>query len=98
MPDHFQEIYAHHAGQYDRLVSCEDHQGNILRALMAIGPLDGLEVIEMGAGIACLTRLLASLVRSIRAYDVSRHMLGTGHLVGWIPSHGGGRSVRLWRR
>jgi len=75
MVDHFQHIYANHADQYDRLVSCEDYQGNILRALLAIRPLDDLEVIEMGAGTGRLTCLLAPLVKSIRACDVSRHML-----------------------
>ena len=75
MADHFQEIYASHADQYDRLVSCEDYQGNILRALMRIRALDGLEMVEMGAGTGRLTRLLAPLARTIRAYDVSLHML-----------------------
>lgn len=75
MPDHFQAIYAHHADRYDQLVSREDHQGNILRALMTIRPLAGLEVVEMGAGTGRLTRLLAPLVRSVRAYDASQHML-----------------------
>lgn len=75
MSDHFQAIYAHHADQYDRLVSREDYQGNILRALKAIRPLDALEVVEMGAGTGRLTRLLGPLVKSVRAYDASQHML-----------------------
>lgn len=75
MSDHFQAIYARHADQYDRLVSREDYQGNILRALKTIRPLDALDVVEMGAGTGRLTRLLSPLVRSVRAYDASQHML-----------------------
>jgi ubiquinone/menaquinone biosynthesis C-methylase UbiE len=75
MSDHFQTIYARHADQYDRLVSREDYQGNILRVLKTIKPLDDLEVVEMGAGTGRLTRLLSPLVKSVRAYDASQHML-----------------------
>ncbi len=72
----FEEIYAAHAAAYDRLVAREDYQGNILAALRAIRPLEGIDVIEMGAGTGRLTRLLAPIVGSIRAFDRSAHMLG----------------------
>ncbi|MBN1427493.1 MAG: methyltransferase domain-containing protein [Anaerolineae bacterium] len=75
MSDRFQDIYTSYAAQYDRLVSCEDYQGNILCALTAIKPLEGLDVIEMGAGTGRLTRLLVPIARSVLACDVSRHML-----------------------
>lgn len=71
----FEEIYASHADLYEALVAREDYQGNILRAVEAITPLDGLEVVEFGAGTGRLTRLLAPRVRSIRAFDSSAHML-----------------------
>lgn len=74
-PDHFQTIYANYADQYDRLVSVEDPQGNLLSKIMEICPLAGLDVVEMGAGTGRVTRLLAPHVRSIRAYDASAHML-----------------------
>jgi ubiquinone/menaquinone biosynthesis C-methylase UbiE len=76
MSDHFRRIYAAHADQYDRMVSREDYQGNLLPALERIRPLAGLDVIEFGAGTGRLTRLLAPLVRSIWAFDASPHMLG----------------------
>lgn len=75
MTDHFQNIYAKHAHRYEALVVREDYQGNILRALEAIHPLEGQSVVEFGAGTGRLTLLLAPLVRSIRAYDGSAHML-----------------------
>ena len=74
MPD-FKEIYANHADRYDRLVAREDYQGNLLRALGEIGPLAGLDVVELGAGTGRFTRMLAPIVGSIRAFDASQHML-----------------------
>jgi ubiquinone/menaquinone biosynthesis C-methylase UbiE len=74
MPD-VHDVYARHAGQYDRLVRREDFQGHLLPALQAIRSLDGLEVVELGAGTGRLTFLLAPLSRSIWALDASRHML-----------------------
>ncbi len=71
----FKEIYAHHAPEYDRLVAREDYNGNILPALQPIRPLDGLDVVEFGAGTGRLTRLLAPHVRTIHAFDGSPHML-----------------------
>jgi ubiquinone/menaquinone biosynthesis C-methylase UbiE len=75
MADHFEDIYSRHAPRYDALVSREDYLGNILPALEGIQPLAGLDVVEFGAGTGRLTRLLVPLVRSIRAFDVSPHML-----------------------
>lgn len=75
MPD-LKMIYAHHADQYQRLVDCEDYEGNLLRAIQAIQPLEGRDVIETGAGTGRVTALLAPYVRSIRAFDLSTHMLG----------------------
>lgn len=73
-PDH-PEIYRSQAEQYEALVSREDYQGNILRAIQAILPVDGIDVVELGAGTGRLTCLLAPLVQSIRAFDISPHML-----------------------
>ncbi len=74
MPDH-EKIYNEHADQYELLVSREDYQRNILRALDEIRPLDGLDVVELGAGTGRLTCMLAPVVKSIRAFDASQHML-----------------------
>jgi ubiquinone/menaquinone biosynthesis C-methylase UbiE len=75
MTDHFQNIYANHADQYEALVVREDYQGQILKTLEGIRPLAGLDVVEFGAGTGRLTCLLAPVVKSIRAYDGSAHML-----------------------
>jgi ubiquinone/menaquinone biosynthesis C-methylase UbiE len=75
MPDQ-REIYDQHAEQYEHLVSREDHQGNILRALMEIHPFEGCHVVELGAGTGRLSRLLAPLANTILLLDISGHMLG----------------------
>lgn len=75
--DHFREIYAAGAEQYDALVSREDYQSHILPALAAICPIEGAAVIEMGAGTGRMTRLLAPVTARIHAFDGSAHMLAT---------------------
>jgi predicted RNA methylase len=49
MPTH-KQIYLTEAGQYEALVSREDYQGNIPRALNEIVNVDGLDVLDLGAG------------------------------------------------
>jgi ubiquinone/menaquinone biosynthesis C-methylase UbiE len=100
MPDHFRAIYANQAERYDAMVSCEDYQGNLLPALERIRPLAGLHVVEFGAGTGRLTRLLAPVVASIRAFDLSAHMLVTARstleaagLHGWELAVGDNRSL-----
>lgn len=72
----YDRIYSEQADQYERLVLHEDYQGNILPALGHIRPLEGLDVIELGAGTGRMTGLLAPIVKSVKAFDISAHMLG----------------------
>jgi len=74
VPDLF-EIYRSQAGKYDALVSREDWQSNLLPAVEAICPLQGLDVVELGAGTGRLTRLMAGKVRFVTAFDASAAML-----------------------
>ncbi len=74
MPD-LQEIYNQHADQYERLASREDYQDNIFPALNRIRPLQGLDVVDLGAGTGRLACMLAPVARSIQAFDTSQHML-----------------------
>ena len=74
MPD-LAEIYNKHADQYELLISREDYQRNILRALGEIRAFDGLDVIDLGAGTGRLACMLAPMVKTIRAFDTSQHML-----------------------
>ena len=74
MPD-LRYIYNHQADQYQSLVDFEDYQGNLPEAIRAITPLEGLDIVETGAGTGRVTCLMAPWARSVRAFDLSAHML-----------------------
>jgi ubiquinone/menaquinone biosynthesis C-methylase UbiE len=74
MPTH-REIYASHALEYERLVANEDYEGNILRALRRILPVEGVDAVDVGAGTGRLACLLAPHVKSVVALDASVPML-----------------------
>lgn len=73
--NHFKVIYATQAARYERMVAREDMRGNLFAALMDIVPLNGLDVVEFGAGTGRMTRLLGVTVRQVYAFDGSAHML-----------------------
>jgi ubiquinone/menaquinone biosynthesis C-methylase UbiE len=74
MPD-AREVYQLHPEEYDELVRCEDHTGNLLRAIGEVVRLDAADVVELGAGTGRVTTLLAPHVRSIHAFDNAAPML-----------------------
>ena len=71
----YQRIYDERAEAYDALVAHEDHARNLIAALREIRPLEGLDVVETGAGTGRVTRMVAPFARSVRAFDRSAHML-----------------------
>jgi ubiquinone/menaquinone biosynthesis C-methylase UbiE len=73
--DKQKQIYQTDGDRYEALISREDHQGNIMRALEEIINPDGLDVLDLGAGTGRLTLMLAPRVKSIRAFDASDEML-----------------------
>ncbi|HSM71673.1 MAG TPA: class I SAM-dependent methyltransferase [Anaerolineales bacterium] len=75
MSNKHRKIYQTDADRYEALVSREDHQGNIMRALEEIVDPSGLDVFDLGAGTGRLTLMLAPRVKSIRAFDISAEML-----------------------
>lgn len=74
----YREIYESRASLYEALVSREDWQGHLLPAIARRCPLDGAEVVELGAGTGRLTRLVAPRARSVRAYDAFPAMVEEG--------------------
>jgi len=72
-----EQIYLTEAERYEALVSREDYQANIPCALDAIIKTDGLDVLDLGAGTGRLAGMLAPRVKSMCAFDLSAHMLGT---------------------
>jgi ubiquinone/menaquinone biosynthesis C-methylase UbiE len=75
MSDRQKQIYQSEADRYEALVSHEDYQGNIPRAIDEIINVDGFDIIDLGAGTGRLTLILAPRARSIRAFDSSAEML-----------------------
>ena len=75
MSDRQRKIYQSEGDRYEAMVAREDHQRNIPRALDEIVNVDGLDVIDLGAGTGRLAVMLAQRVRSMRAFDASEEML-----------------------
>jgi ubiquinone/menaquinone biosynthesis C-methylase UbiE len=75
MSDQQRSIYQSEGDRYEALVSREDYQGNILRAINEIINVDGLDVLDLGAGTGRLIMLLGPHAGSIRAFDTSAEML-----------------------
>jgi ubiquinone/menaquinone biosynthesis C-methylase UbiE len=68
-------IYERRAAEYDRMVAAEDCDGNLIRALNAIAPLEGAEVLEVGAGTGRITRQIVGAASRVVAVDRSQAML-----------------------
>jgi ubiquinone/menaquinone biosynthesis C-methylase UbiE len=79
MSDQQRKIYQSEGDRYEALVSREDYQGNIPRAMDEIINVNGLHVLDLGAGTGRLTLLLAPRVKSVRALDASAEMLRVCH-------------------
>ena len=75
MSDHFKAVYRRQAEQFERLAAREDRHGNLLAALNEIRRLDGLKVVEFGAGTGRITRQLSVLVEGVCAFDMEPAML-----------------------
>ena len=68
-------IYREYADQYERLVTYEDYELNLPRALEQIRSFNQADVIELGAGTGRVTLFYAAHARSIVAGDREPSML-----------------------
>lgn len=75
MSDQQRKIYQTDGDRYEALIAREDYLGNIEKALDEIVKVDGLDLIDLGAGTGRLAVMLALRARSMRAFDVSEEML-----------------------
>ena len=75
MTDFFKEIYSHQAADYERMVSFEDYQSNLLPTLKRIHPPAGQTIVDLGTGTGRLAGLYAPEAARILATDISPHML-----------------------
>ncbi len=74
MPE-LKQIYSSFADRYMALVDREDHQNNLLPAILAIDPLTDRDVIELGAGTGRVSCLILPHTKMLVASDISYHML-----------------------
>lgn len=70
-----EEIYKTEGDKYEALITREDYQGNIMRVLREVTPLENRIVYDLGAGTGRLACLLAPQVSHVRAFDISEEML-----------------------
>ena len=75
MSDQQRKIYQTDGDRYEALIEREDYRGNIEKALDEIVNVDGLDVLDLGAGTGRLAVLLAPRAKSMRAFDMSEEML-----------------------
>ncbi|HTX92963.1 MAG TPA: class I SAM-dependent methyltransferase [Anaerolineales bacterium] len=68
-------LYTDHADAYETLVSHEDYEGNLPRAIETIQPLAGGVAAEFGCGTGRVTGLLTGRVRRIHSFDLTLSML-----------------------
>lgn len=75
MSDHQRSIYQSEGDRYQALIDREDYLENIPRAIDGIIQVEGLDILDLGAGTGRLTLMLAPRARSIHAFDASSEML-----------------------
>jgi ubiquinone/menaquinone biosynthesis C-methylase UbiE len=63
------------ADDYERLIACEDHEGNIPKTLFSIADFHGKTVVDLGAGTGRLSCMAAPLARQVVAVDYAPDML-----------------------
>ena len=72
------KIYRSFAERYHALIAREDYESHLLPAILAIDPLVGKDVIELGAGTGRVTSLIAPITQRLVISDISHHMLSFG--------------------
>ena len=63
------------ADDYERLIACEDYEGNIPKTLFSIADFRGKTVVDLGAGTGRLSCMAAPLARQVVAVDFAPDML-----------------------
>src|SRR5258706_35625 len=74
-PMDFAKIYRERAQEYDRLVSAEDCDHQLLPTLERLCPLPGISVLEVGPGTGRISRLLTGRGVRLFGFDLSSGML-----------------------
>lgn len=75
MMDHFKRIYTQRAGDYHRMITPEDVEGNLLPALESLIPLREKRVLDLGTGTGRLPLLLNDRAGQLVGLDLHGAML-----------------------
>src|SRR5262245_60575183 len=73
--DHFRHIYTHQADNYHRMITPEDHEGNLLPALQQVTSLAGKRILDLGTGTGRLPLLLSNQATQVIGLDLHAAML-----------------------
>jgi ubiquinone/menaquinone biosynthesis C-methylase UbiE len=68
-------LYSDHPDAYELLVSHEDYQCHLLRAIQTLQTLNGQVAAEFGCGTGRVSGLLTGSVRRLHAFDLTASML-----------------------
>lgn len=70
-----ERIYEERAEEYDALISLEDADGALARALLATPQVDGGVIADIGAGTGRIARTIGSRARKVHLIDRAKPML-----------------------
>lgn len=105
MSERQRAIYQNDGDRYEALIAREDYQGNIVKTLDEIVRVEGLDVLDLGAGTGRLAVMLAPRTKSMKAFDMSEEMLRvcrarfeTSGLTNWQVQVADHRSIPLMDR
>lgn len=73
--DHFRHIYTYQADDYHRMITPEDHEGNLLLALQQLTPLAGKRILDLGTGTGRLPLLFSDQAAQVIGLDLHEAML-----------------------
>ncbi len=73
--DHFRSIYETRAGDYHKLITAEDVNGNLLRELERIAYFKHKHVLDLGSGTGRIPLMLHDIAPQIIAIDLHEAML-----------------------
>lgn len=71
----YRQIYTERADDYHRFIAVEDADGNLLKAIQHVTPIDGKRIVDLGTGTGRLPLLLASRCKQIVGLDLHWDML-----------------------
>lgn len=75
MPEEHKKTYREQAEDYDLLVSREDYQQNLIKAIQRIRKVDDLNVIDLGSGTGRVGLMIGNRTAASLALDMSPQMI-----------------------